>query len=175
MWPWGRRTRNNNLWPNHRNQPERMKRAENYGKKKQFMQSNLFLKLKIGALVHKIQYQKKDTPPALYDLVQPALAVHNYNTRYAANQNLCRSFSRTNYGPAKFSAVASQTWEATSMKIKCLPLNSFKKEYKLFLLDSQASWTTLICYLALFIKLFNLNSFLTVLYNLHPLVTALWQ
>ena len=32
---------------------------------------NIF-KLKIGALVHKIQYQKKDTPPALYDLVQPA-------------------------------------------------------------------------------------------------------
>ena len=29
---------------------------------------NIF-KLKIGALVHKIQYQKKDTPPALYDLV----------------------------------------------------------------------------------------------------------
>ena len=35
---------------------------------------NIF-KLKIGALMHKIQYQKKDIPPALYDLVQPALAV----------------------------------------------------------------------------------------------------
>ena len=42
-------------------------------------------KLKIGALVHKIQFQKKDTPPALYDLAQPAQAVHNYNTRYATN------------------------------------------------------------------------------------------
>ena len=51
------------------------------------MQSNLFLKLRIGALMHKIQYQKTDTPPALYDVVQPALAVHNYNTRYAANQS----------------------------------------------------------------------------------------
>ena len=40
---------------------------------------------------------------------------------------------------ARFSVVASQTWEATPMKIKCLPLNSFKKEYKPFLLDSQAS------------------------------------
>ena len=104
-----------------------------------------------GALVHKTQYQKKDTPPALYDLVQPASAVHNYNTRYATNQNLCRPFSRTNYGLARFSVVASQTWEATPMKIKCLPLNNFKEEYKLFLLDSQASWTTKICYLALFI------------------------
>ena len=81
---------------------------------------------------------KKDTPPALYDLVQPA-SVHNYNTWYATNQNLCRPFSRTNYGLARFSVVASQTWEATPMKIKCLPSNSFKKEYKLFLLDSQAS------------------------------------
>ena len=99
---------------------------------------NIF-KLKIGALVHKIQYQKKDTPPALYDLVQPASAVHNYNTRYATNQNLCRPFSKTNYGLARFSVVASQTWEATPMKIKCLPSNSFKKEYKLFLLDSQVS------------------------------------
>ena len=59
------------------------------------------------------------------------------------------------------------------MKIKCLPLNSLKKEYTLFLLDSQASWTTPICYLALN-YLFNLNSFLSALYNLHPLVTALW-
>jgi len=106
-----------------------MKRAEYYGKKKQLIKSNLFLKLKIGALVHKIQYQKKDTPSALYDLVQPASAVHNYNARYATNQNLCRPFSRTNYGLARFSVVASQTWEATPMKIKCLPLNSFQKEY----------------------------------------------
>ena len=88
---------------------------------------DLFLRLKIDALVHKIQYQKKDTPPALYYLVQPALAVHNYNTRYAADQNLCRPFSRSNYGLG-----------SNNMKIKCLPLNSFQKEYKLFLLDSQA-------------------------------------
>ena len=87
----------------------------------------------------------------IFFYIQPASAVHNYNTRYATNQNLCRPFSRTNYGLARFSVVASQTWEATPTKIKCLPLNSFKKEYKLFLLDSQASWTTLVCYLVLFI------------------------
>ena len=79
-------------------------------------------KLKIGALVQKkFKIKKKDTPSALYVLVQPASAVHNYNTRYATNQNLCRPFSRTNYGLARFSVVASQTWEATPMKIKCLP------------------------------------------------------
>ena len=51
---------------------------------------------------------KKDTPPALYDLVPPASTVHNYNTRYATNQNLCRPFYGTNYGLARFSVVASQ-------------------------------------------------------------------
>ena len=46
-------------------------------------------------------------------------------------------------------------WEATPMKIKCLPLNNFQKEYKLFLLDSQAPWTTLISYLM------NVNVFIS--------------
>ena len=93
---------------------------------------NVF-KLKIGTLVHKLQHRKKDTPPALYDLAQPASAVHQYNTRYASNQNLHRPFSRTNYGLARFSVVASQIWKTIPMKIKCLEFNSFKKEYKLFL------------------------------------------
>ena len=43
--------------------------------------------------MHKIQYQKKDTPPTLYDLVQPASAFHNYNTRYAANQTCADRFA----------------------------------------------------------------------------------
>ena len=98
---------------------------------------NVF-KLKIGTLVHKLQYREKDTPPALYDLAQPASVVHQYNTTYASNQNLHRPFSRTNYGLARFSVVASLIWETIPMKIKCLEFNSFKKEYKLFLLESQA-------------------------------------
>ena len=102
---------------------------------------NIF-KLKIGALVHKIQYRKKDIPLALYDLAQPDSAVHNYRTRYATNQNLYRPFSRTNYGLARFSVVASQTWEAIPIKIKCLPFDSFKKEYKLSVLDTHF----LLCY-----------------------------
>ena len=111
---------------------------------------NVF-KLKIGTLVHKLQCRNKDTPPALYDLAQPASAVHQYNTRYAFNQNLHRPFSRTNYGLARFCVMASQIWETIPMKIKCLAFNSFKNEYKLFLLESQACWKTLINYLTLFI------------------------
>ena len=41
----------------------------------------------MGALAHKIRYQKKDTSDALYDLVQPASAVHIYSTMYATYQN----------------------------------------------------------------------------------------
>ena len=33
--------------------------------------------------------QENDTPPALYHLVQPASAVHNYNTRYATLIKIC--------------------------------------------------------------------------------------
>ena len=39
------------------------------------------MQLKIGTLVHKLQYRKNDTPPALFDLAQPASAVHHYNTQ----------------------------------------------------------------------------------------------
>jgi len=93
----------------------------------------------VCTLVHKLQYRKKDTPAALYDLAKQASAVHHYNTRYASNQNLHRPYSRTNnYGLARFSIVAPQIWETIPMKIKFLEFNSFKKEYKLFLLESQA-------------------------------------
>ena len=65
-------------------------------------------KVKIAGLVHKIQFQKKETPPALCDLVQLASAVHSYSTRYATNQNLYRPPSRSNCGLARFRVVASQ-------------------------------------------------------------------
>ena len=62
-------------------------------------------------------------------LVQLASEVHNYNTRYATNQNLYRPPSRSNYGLARFRVVASQIWEAIPIDIKCLPFSTFKKEY----------------------------------------------
>ncbi|CAH3185207.1 unnamed protein product, partial [Porites lobata] len=87
---------------------------------------------------------KTDSPTPYFTLLEILKLENTFKLKigtdlYATNQNLCRPFSRTNYGLARFSVVASQTWEAAPMKIKCLPSNSFKKEYKLFLLDSQAS------------------------------------
>ena len=52
---------------------------------------NIF-KLKIGSLVHKLQYNKK-TPPAIHDFVSLASDIHKYNTRFPTSQNLYRPFS----------------------------------------------------------------------------------
>ena len=49
-----------------------------------------------------------------------------------------RSLPKSVASLARFSVMASQIWETIPMKIKCLAFNSFKKEYKLFLLESQA-------------------------------------
>ena len=48
---------------------------------------NIF-KLKIGSLVHKLQYNKQETPPTLHDLVSLASDVHKHNTRFTTSQNL---------------------------------------------------------------------------------------
>ena len=99
---------------------------------------------KYNILLMKNSIPKKETPPALYDLVQLASEVHNYSTRYATNQNIYRPPSRSNqekivswsnYGLARFRVVASQIWEAIPIEVKCLPFNTFRKEYKRLLLD----------------------------------------
>ena len=53
---------------------------------------NIF-KLKIGSLVHKLQYNNPPLPPALHDLVSLASDIHKCNTRFATSQNLYRPFS----------------------------------------------------------------------------------
>ena len=77
---------------------------------------NVF-KLKISTLVHKIQRPKKRTPVALSEMILPASKVHNYNTRYATNQNLYRPASRT-YGIGRFKVLASKIWETILFKLK---------------------------------------------------------
>ena len=77
-------------------------------------------KLKIAGLVHKIQFQKKETPPALYDFDQLASAVHNYSTRYATNQNLYRPPSRSNYGLARL-----EKWHHQCLSFTFKNVNTF--------------------------------------------------
>ena len=64
-------------------------------------------------------------------MILPASKVHNYNTRYATNQNLYRPASRTNYGLARFKVIASKIWETIPTEMKCLSHTKFQKEYKL--------------------------------------------
>ena len=101
---------------------------------------NIF-KLKIGSLVHKLQYNKHETPPALHDLVSLASDVHKHNTRIATGQNFClrskRSrTSRTKYRDARRSfrirdsrkMGREQKYRRKASVIKCLKGKSYFME-----------------------------------------------
>ena len=62
---------------------------------------NIF-KLKIGSLVHKLQYNKQETLPTLHDLVSLASAVHKHNTRIATGQNFCLRSKRSRTSRTKY-------------------------------------------------------------------------
>ena len=111
--------------------------ATQYFKLLEILKLENIFNFKISSFVHKIVYVKTGIPAALTDLILPASEVHSYETRYASKRNLYRPASRTNYGLARFKVTASKTWEIVPTMIKSLPHNSFKKQYKLFLLSSQ--------------------------------------
>ena len=75
--------------------------------------------------------QNKGTPAVLSEMILPASKVHNYNTRYATNQNIYRLASRTNYGLARFKVIASKIWETILTEMKCLRhiLQLFQERY----------------------------------------------
>lgn len=93
--------------------------------------------IKISSIVYKSINKRIEIPNALLDITIKASNVHTYNTRYASKSNLYRPASRTNYGLTRFKVAASKIWEKIPAKIKSLPLISFKKQYKLFLLNNQ--------------------------------------
>jgi hypothetical protein len=97
---------------------------------------NIF-NLKISSLVCEIIIKKTDVPKALINLTLEASDVQSYNTRYASKQNLYRPASRTNYGLTRFKTKASKIWGKIPKQIKSLPFCSFKKQYKMFLLNNQ--------------------------------------
>jgi hypothetical protein len=96
-----------------------------------------YLNLKISSLVCEIIIKKTDVPKALINLTLEASDVQSYNTRYASKQNLYRPASRTNYGLTRFKTKASKIWGKIPKQIKSLPFCSFKKQYKMFLLNNQ--------------------------------------
>ena len=96
---------------------------------------NIF-KLKISLYVHKIKDGKRAIPTVIQELIISVSEIHKYNTRYAANQNLYRPASRTNYGLARFK-TSSKIWETIPSEIKLLPYNCFKNNLSFFLLPAR--------------------------------------
>ena len=66
-----------------------------------------------------------------------ANTVHNYNTRYAANQNLYKSKVRTNIGKQRISFVAIDLWKDLPSDLKDLNVFLFSKNLKRYLLSEQ--------------------------------------
>ena len=82
---------------------------------------------KRGLVVNE-QCPKNGTLAVLSEMIFPVSKVHNYNTRYATNQNLYKPASRTNYGLARFKVIASKIWETIPTEMKCLSHIKFQKE-----------------------------------------------
>jgi len=59
-------------------------------------------RLKASLFTHKLKNDKSNTPAVLLNILTPALEIHPYNTRYAANQNFFKPSVCTNYGVSTF-------------------------------------------------------------------------
>ena len=66
-----------------------------------------------------------------------ASEVHSYNTRFVSNLNFHRSKISNNYGAATFAFVGSKIWENVSAELKKVPCNSFYRQCKMYLLNTQ--------------------------------------
>ena len=80
----------------------------------------------------------KGTLPELFNrFFQYASNVHNYNTRYAANQNLHKFRVKTNTGKQMISFMATDLWQEIPHKFKDLNQFAFSKSVKNFVLFQQ--------------------------------------
>jgi hypothetical protein len=91
-------------------------------------------KLKIATFTYKIINDSENMPVIFENMVTPASVSHSHNTRFAAEQNICRPKTRTNYGIHTFKTISSTIWETIDYKIKCLPhvmyfQNNINKHY----------------------------------------------
>ena len=95
---------------------------------------NVF-KLKSACLIYRICNSPSDLPEAFSNYVVQASHKHQYNTRFASQNNLYRPKIRTNFGKHTFRYSASIIWETIPLNIKqSNSISSFKKIYKNYLL-----------------------------------------
>ena len=76
-------------------------------------------------------------PEIFHDTFQYASSVHNYNTRYAAKQNLYKSKVRTNIGKQSVSFLGSDIWRQLPSSLKDSSTSAFPKLAKHHLLYLQ--------------------------------------
>ena len=76
-------------------------------------------------------------PELLNHFFQYASNVHNYNTRYAAKQNLHKYRINTNMGKQMISIMAIDLWEELPYKFKDLNQFAFSKSVKNCILSQQ--------------------------------------
>ena len=76
-------------------------------------------------------------PGIFKDMFKYAKSVHNYNTRYASNENLYKSRVKTNIGKQTISFIATDIWSKVPTELKLLNAFSFNKKVKKYLLRKQ--------------------------------------
>ena len=80
----------------------------------------------------------KGVLPELFNhFFQYASNVHNYNTRYAAKQNLLKFRVNTNIGKPMISFMANDLWQELPYKFKDLNQFAFSKSVKNCILSQQ--------------------------------------
>lgn len=95
-------------------------------------------KFKVALFTHKIVNGSTNISTIFHRALTWASEIHNYNTRFTSRLNLHRP-KANNYGISTFAFVSSKLWEAIPTNIKNLPYTSFFDQYKIHLLNTQAS------------------------------------
>ncbi len=98
-----------------------------------FLNSN-----QLYSCTYKVLNEKAKPPIIFSDTITLASSRHSYNTRFAAQCNLCRPNARTNYGTQTFLFTSWKIWETIDNEIKqSKSISIFRKNYSKSLLFSQ--------------------------------------
>ena len=87
----------------------------------------------LGVFMYK--FHNNLLPPVFDPYFNSVRMLHNYNTRLSSKMAYVIPKVRTNYGTFNIRFQGAKVWNDISDDIKLLPLNIFKKNLKLFLLE----------------------------------------
>ena len=113
--------------------------ADPYYSLLEIMKLDNIFKFKMAILAFLIRNAPNTIPATFSDILTSASKIHDHNTRYAANENFYKPNIRTNFGDFTFKFSVTKIWQSIPTRLKHLPFNCFKKQYKSFLLENQKS------------------------------------